>query len=210
MVKGRKNGRKTAWRKFELEIHCPTVHVNEYLNTITANERAAEATVVTSITSNKQSDAPLRRVTFNDTVDVQDAADWNRNIEHTWMRYRVCIRCSGITIAELNEYKGSEMDVHKESYDNTRFHQNNNNPIEQRVIPHFPCPCPTCNNYDGSEPPHYRLSKREQGSDYLRTQYCYYCLPHMVCPNYKKHITAEGKVDNDNWEQNYQRPENSN
>ena len=182
-------------------LHIKTPHYMEMETELNPHQ-----TVVMSITSNKHSDAPLRRITFNDTVDIANAVNWDRSIEHIWMRYKVCKRCSGITDAELNQYKRSEMDVHTASYDNTVFHRNYKNQTKERFVPYFPCPCPTCNNYDGREPPQYRLSRRTQGSDFLRTQCCYYCLPQKVCPNYKKRTAVE-EENNDKRQQNYQSPE---
>ena len=141
----------------ELELNsCATQSVEDTEIPIIENVCPAGASQVATSTSTVNSVAQSKTtcVTFSDKVDIAQAAEWDRRIEHIWNRYNLCYRRSELKDMELNDYKQSEMNVHTASCDHTRFHKRTT--PKSTYIDHYPCPCSTCNNYNGKEPNHYR------------------------------------------------------
>ena len=93
---------------------CATQSVEDTEIPIIENVCPADVSQVATCTStvNSAAQSKLTRVTFSDKVDIAQAAEWDRKIEHIWNRYKICHRCSELKDMELNGYKQSEMNVH--------------------------------------------------------------------------------------------------
>ncbi|CAG5076926.1 Oidioi.mRNA.OKI2018_I69.PAR.g8589.t1.cds [Oikopleura dioica] len=88
-----------------------------------AQPQTASPTPLLKTASKPKSPKASKRcaVIFNDFVDVREVDDYDRKVDKSWTRLtqyqKLRIRC------ELNDFKTTEMNVHRESRQFTRMHR---------------------------------------------------------------------------------------